>query len=160
MQPIWTSGVLDVLYPRLLGGTIDTRPSRLEATGIPPHIVIAKGLQETNKYLQHLEENILQKLSTLPAELKEEMLTHFQVNGAQPITKERLEEMLILMENRLTNIVANSRHNHHVDESCIDGMEDEALQSAVELIEIQGNYEMITWGNRLHCVPESFRIAG
>lgn len=160
LQPIWTSGILQRLKPRLLGGSIEA-PSRIEATGVPPHIIIAKNLLETNLYIQRLETSLLDRLKALPAEVREEIVNAVTINGVQHMTEEKFESMLAKLEAKIMNAVEGiqSSNRSHNDIASVPGDNEDFDPSDLLTNQLE-NYEFSTWNGRLHCVPEGFKLAG
>ncbi len=173
-QRIWTSGILNALYPRLLGGTIKKEP-RLSATGVPPHIAIAMSLAKLEMRMEFLHDVVIAKLNSLPIELKTELMKNFQITNVTPLTEEKVKEMMASMETRLvesmleirTSIIesnnlanGNSRAASASDSNNVY-LDSDAIFDPQQLLDTSDTrFDVVEWGNRLHCVPEGFKITG
>jgi len=92
--PLWTSGIIDRLSPILLSGSGRNAVSLLNATGIPPHILLANEIAKVDRKVESMRMDLIARLDALPEELKASMLENFQVNGVVPITHTQVVAMI------------------------------------------------------------------
>ena len=85
LQRVWTSGVIDRLAPSVEAGCNRNAKSRMFATGVPSHLVLANSIVGLQRELDVLRTEVITKLN-LPEALKQCMLQNFNVEGTIPIT--------------------------------------------------------------------------
>jgi hypothetical protein len=70
--------------------------SKLTATGVPPHLVLASsiGIQDD---METMKEDIISKLDQLLGALKYAMLDNFTIQGTVPITRNKMHDMMRLL---------------------------------------------------------------
>ena len=65
--------------------------SKMEATGVPPHIVLANQLTGVHTELAAIKETLLVRLAELPEELKKTLLENFRIDGVVPLTHSEMQ---------------------------------------------------------------------
>jgi hypothetical protein len=63
----------------------------MEASGVPPHIVIAAQMMKVDAKLVEFEETLLECLSLIPEQVKHTILDNFRVEGVIPMTHTEIE---------------------------------------------------------------------
>jgi len=122
----------------------------LQATGIPPHLVVANQVNQLQSQLRRMQEDIAEKMVQLPEQLKNAMLHNFAINGAIPLTESRLAEMI----NASTqNIIASVQLTIPPPNVAVDQGGSNALNNNHQ------QYNTWNWANgSIHPVPETFRF--
>jgi hypothetical protein len=82
--------------------------SKMTATGVPPHLVLANSIVQLQQDMRVMREGIIAKLEQLPEALKQSMLENFQIEGTVPITRHEMEEMMRSSIDDLKKIIENS----------------------------------------------------
>jgi hypothetical protein len=158
LQRVWTSGIL-VRLKDLVGAGCNSNPiSKLTATGVPPHLVLASSIIGIQKDMETMKEDIISKLDQLPEALKYAMLDNFTVQGTVPITRNEMHDMMRLSIEDLkrsieTSLAAISVRNQSVTVGVTQG-------ATVAVAEQQAisHYTTWRWGGDLHPVPEHFEF--
>ena len=64
----------------MVGAGCNRNPvSKMSATGIPPHLVIANRIVDLQKDMDSMKDQIIKKLAQLPEALKQAMLENFRL---------------------------------------------------------------------------------
>lgn len=109
-------------------------------------------VSELRAIVHKLEHNIIESVETIPAKSVEKMLTQIEVNGAVPVTMDKIEKYLDERFDNLTTLL-NSKHDCNGINS-----DDHQSTSASSDALINNRYR---WGNKLvRYVPEGFRFLG
>ena len=91
------------MKPKVLIGFGKNIDSGLEATGLPPHIVLSSKVERLESKIDAIE-NYLKNEQSI--HLTNEILSHCVINGAVPVTHQQLKEMMNCLEAR---IISNDR---------------------------------------------------
>jgi hypothetical protein len=155
LQRVWTSGTLERLKDAVGAGCNKNPVSKMVATGVPPHLVLANRMTDMQNGVDVLRNEIKSKLDDLPEALKQSMLQNFQVGGTVPITHLQVVDML-------TNLQASINASIH------EAIRAENTPVALAAIHVEtslngersdvGNYRSWTWNSRIHPVPQDFRF--
>ena len=155
-QRVWTSGTITRLKSKVHMGKVFNPTTGMKSTGIPPSVVLLAKFAELTAEMQDLratmtcdKNELLAKLVDLPEQLRHDLLNHFQVNGAIPLTSMEITNLLRDMEERLALRISTS--SLHTEES-----PGAAMNSSITSNEASGDHETWTWGGRFHMVPEDF----
>ena len=100
---LWTSNILNQLAGKVYVGTGKHPITRMTATGIPPHILLANEIVSLRSEVAGMKEALIQKLNNLPDQVKATMLENFCIDGTLPITLAQVEDM---MQNMQTSLLA------------------------------------------------------
>ena len=93
----------------MVGAGCNRNPvSKMSATGIPPHLVIANRIVDLQKDMDSMKYQIINKLAQLPEALKQAMLENFQIDGTVPITRREMHEMMKTSIDDLKNTIETS----------------------------------------------------
>lgn len=156
LQRVWTNGILERLQSKVVTGCNRNPISKMFATGVPPHLVLANRIFEMQGELVVMKETIIGKLDALPEALKQCMLQNFQVNGTIPITHLQVVEMMAGLQSSI--------------QSSIQAVfaQSQAGPSATVVVSPRGtgrgsqvknaSYTTWTWNSRIHPVPQNFRF--
>jgi hypothetical protein len=145
-QRVWTSGIMSTVEGRILSGVEARKKSKMKATGIPPHVTIQSKLKDVEHSITLLQQKVQELLGKLPNELTQEMLSHFQINGAVPITSQQFTTMIEQLETRLK------------ERDAILLRQVQTPQVTVNESPASGSNRLWTWGGGLHPVPEGFEF--
>ena len=83
--------------------------SKMTATGVPPHLVLAHSIVGLQEDIGLIKESIVAKLEQLPEALKQTMLQNFQIEGTVPITRHEMQEMMRLSISDLKTTIENTK---------------------------------------------------
>ena len=79
----------------MVGAGCNRNPiSKLTATGVPPHLILANSMVDLRHDIGVMREEIISKLEQLPEALKHSMLENFQIEGTVPITRHEMQDMM------------------------------------------------------------------
>lgn len=96
----------------VLCGTGRNNVSKLESTGIPPHIIVANEIAQTKQEILASKEEFNEKLERIPEKIKEHILQNFEVAPItfQPVENMiRVENMIKGIESTILNSITNNR---------------------------------------------------
>ena len=141
---LFASGLMAVLKPHVVAGTTRSAATGLEATGIPPHLVMVNELTAVIAQTQQLKEALMLRCDGLPAEVTDVLLSKFSINGAIPLTADNMKEML-------EAVVAQMRREIR-DVQAADAA---ALPSLIPAPS-DSRFLVWTWGGRMHMVPQGW----
>lgn len=144
LQRVWTSGVLNTLRTKVFAGVNINTTTKLAATGIPPHIIIANQVVDLRTQMNEKFDGIGDRLNRLPEDLRECMTRHFQIQGAFPITYRDVET---LMQSFFTRYMGQPR-NQQEGAGAAAGVATNPTAAVV--------FRTWSWGGRWHPVPEGF----
>jgi hypothetical protein len=108
LQRVWTSGVLLRLKDSVGAGCNRHPISKMTATGVPPHLVLANSIVHLEEDIGVMREVIITKLEQLPEALKQSMLENFQIEGTVPITRHEMHDMMRLSIDDLKKSIETS----------------------------------------------------
>ena len=149
---LWTSGVMDRLASKVYTGNGKHPVTKMTATGIPPHILLANELAATRGELEEIRRVVLQKLQEVPDRVKECLLENFQVGGVVPITVSQVTSMISTLEERLVAAIIQQGAQQRTALEQVHTSLQPAISSNPPV------FITYTWGEGLHTVPESFRF--
>jgi hypothetical protein len=156
LSKVWTSHVMTLVQPHLLTGTGTCEITRMAASGIPPHIVITNRIHIMEISMDRLKldmqrqfEVVAASFENLPKKLTAEMLSHFQVNGAVPLTETMVASMLTDFKADILSAIAGT--------SAASQARPPASQELLPVLPAsQQSWNSYTWGGRIHPVPSDF----
>jgi hypothetical protein len=140
-QRVWKDGILVRLKDKVHAGSTYNPITRLAATGIPPHLIIASELKELREKNEAKWDEAFNKLEILPSNVKEVMMNNFQINGAVPITR---ADMMKLFDEFRASMTNNNNNNSA------------ALPAASNEVDISPT--MFLWGGMWHPFPQDIRL--
>lgn len=151
-QRVWTSGIMQRLSEKVLSGNGRNEVSKLFATGIPAHILLSNELVKVKCELSLLKESISKRFDILPDQIKQTLLQHFQINGAIPITRDDISNMLETFQETIMRsfnnsiLTNNSNNNTNTNRSNYNN-----------ITPFANSYNTWTYGGKIHPVPPSFK---
>lgn len=115
---LWTSGLIDRFGNHVLLGNKKCDVTRLDATGVPQHVLIMHELVSVvdqlkilNDSLKSCQNMLIQKLISMgediPINVSQHILNNFQVNGAVPITFGQVEGLFDRFKDQLLSQIAS-----------------------------------------------------
>jgi hypothetical protein len=151
IQRVWTGGIMDLLKEKVLYGCGRHPISKLSATGIPPHILLANEIVQLKGDMNVLRSELMSKFESLPEDLKRSMLDNFQVNGTVPITHSQIAAMINDLKSSVnTSIVqAIEQHTANLGGTAMPFSHDSSPSQ---------QFQTWMWKDRLHPVPQSFKF--
>jgi hypothetical protein len=157
LQRVWTSGILDKLSSSVEAGCNRNAKSKMFATGVPPHLVIANSIVGVQKEMNELRTEVIVKMDKLPEALKQSMLQNFAVDGTVPITHVQVVDMLtdlkLSLETSFTSAISLERASNPTA-----SVTAHASQSNSGDVNSQSQYQTWPWKERFHPVPQDFRF--
>lgn len=141
LSRLWTSGIINRLKSKVLGGVFQHEQSGITASGIPPHILIGSEIKKVQNKVDAMDHYLRNQMGR---DVTQTILNNCQVNGAVPITHQQVESMLLTLQQNLSTVFSQSV-NQAVREETQIGTENQP-------------FTIYTWGGRLHPVPEGFRF--
>ena len=158
--------LVDALEGRILTGCGRCPDTNMYATGIPSHLVVARGLEElavivernnvitiANAKRQHDE--TISAITELPQLLKASLMENFTIEGVVPMT---MSDISRLLADNTTALVSNL--TALIDARFNDARlepENHAAQANINVVEaIERRNELYFWGGKYHMVPEGF----
>lgn len=157
LQRVWTSGILDKLSSSVEAGCNRNAKSKMFATGVPPHLVIANSVVGVQKEMDELKIKVMAKLDDLPEALKQSMLQNFAVDGTVPITHLQVVNMLTDLKSSLeTSFTSALRLDR--DSNPTAPFAAHAGPSIPDEMNSHSTYTTWQWKERFHPVPQDFRF--
>jgi len=162
-QRVWNSPTIARVKPLVLAGRFVNEVSGLEASGVPPHIVIANQLIKVETRLKLVEEELLTRITQLPQELKRTILDNFVVDGAVPLTRSDVELIVSnIMEESNAKLLAAVQTIANSGRS--GGTGDAQSMSTTQAVQNEQwdgendrhTYALFSWRGRHHPVPEGY----
>lgn len=143
--------------PNVEAGCNRNAKSRMFATGVPPHLVIANSIVGIQRELDEFRLDVITKLEHLPEALKQCMLQNFHVDGTIPITHVQVVDMLTDLKSSLeTSFVSAIRRDRELYPAA------PVTSTAVDTIgghaSATGNHRTWSWKGRFHPVAQDFRF--
>ena len=149
-----TSGIIDRLSGRVHSGVIKNNVTKLAASGIPPHILLANEICGLRTYLTTFKDQIIVKLDALPDVIKESLLRNFQINGVLPISREDVQGMILLSTE---TVLAAIQSSISANNDAIRAMSTTSTTAETNLNNDR-NFELFHWGGQFHHVPQGFEF--
>lgn len=146
LQNVWTSGILDKIKDRVGAGCNRNPVSKMFATGVPPHLVLANRIEEMQTGVNDLRIEIITRLEKLPEDLKASLLENFRVEGVLPITQLQIADM---MNDLKISLLAAMQHPPSPPSEPDAGIERARPEDVT-------GYSLWNWKSRFHPVPENF----
>ncbi len=158
---IWKSGVLVSLRTRLRGGNIDLETS-MQATGLPPHIILARELTELKGEIREMKSSLGHEVRGIPNSLKTLLDDSFDLGPSPALTRAEAREMNDALLIRVQESIANAiqQNNTSVQLNLQQQQLQQNQQNAANGVAVDERQVHLVhnWGNRLRLVPESFKF--
>lgn len=143
---LFASGCIAALVPHVVAGCNRCPLTGLQATGIPPHLVMSNELLQVAASTQLLKEQLLAKCTELPTELTNTLLSKFSINGAMPVT---LDDMKTLINSAVAELRTQYRDSRT-----------DAMREAAPSADQNGDPRFQLWlwkaDSKFHMVPEQW----
>lgn len=152
-QRVWTSGIMNRLSSQVYAGVGRNPITKLVATGIPPHILLANRVVELESRLEMYKETIMSKIDSVPKEVKAVLLENFRIDGTVPLTAAEVDGMISGLKDDLLQAIRLERTE--VLAAVGFGQKETNTLLATDANRI---YSQFTWGERIHPIPESFQF--
>ena len=81
MREFLHSGLISTYKKSVETGTFTNEISKLQATGIPPHLTMANELNQVKQSVLESKQEVLQRCSQLPEKVKESMMASSWFNN-------------------------------------------------------------------------------
>jgi hypothetical protein len=146
---LFASGEVERLKAHVVTGRSRCPLTGMQATGIPPHLVLSNELTDVAKQTELLKEALLAKCSELPAELVSVMLSRFSINGAIPVT---IDDIKILLNNAVNQMRSELRD---AIPSSITSLPSPNLPLDIDA---DPRFQLWTWKGGMHMVPEGWQL--
>ena len=154
LQRVWTNGTLLRLKDAVGAGCSRHPISKMTATGVPPHLVLANKMVDMQRDMCDMKDQIIAKLEQLPEAMKQSLLANFQINGTVPITRNEMQEMISTSIDSLRGSIESSFQSlSQRNENPVAAVAERVGPSPVA-----SNYTLWNWKGRLHPVPENFEF--
>ena len=157
LQRVWTSGMLDRVADKVLTGIGEHPLSRLIATGIPPHIVLANEIAQLRIDMESKHALVVARIEALPENLKQSLLDNFRVDGVVPITASQIEAKLQSMMAAMMELLRNQQVEYEASLSRLMGSAENGHQGLTQDVP-NSQFLQFYWRGRFHPVPEDFRF--
>jgi hypothetical protein len=157
LQRVWTSGVLLRLKDSVGAGCKRHPISKMTATGVPPHLVLANSIVHLEEDIGVMREVIITKLEQLPEALKQSMLENFQIDGTVPITRHEMHDMMRLSIDDLKKSIETSLNSLVLrGGDSTSGTPVNALVDGGNILQVPDmtHYTTWCWNGDIHPVPE------
>jgi hypothetical protein len=149
LQYVWTSGILERVKDSVGAGCNRNPISKLFATGVPPHLVLANKIVDMQCGIEVMRYDIIARLESLPEQLKMSLLENFRVEGVVPITQTQIAQM---MEDLKVSILTAIRQDNQVP---LPLPSNTTTVGELPSNDVTG-YEVWHWKSKFHPVPEDF----
>lgn len=147
---LFASGAVKTLKAHVVTGRSRCPLTGMQATGIPPHLVMSNELTDVAKQTEMLKDALLAKCTELPAELVTVMLSRFSINGAIPVT---IDDIKTLLNNAVNQMRTELR-------DAIPSAAAAPLPSTTLPVEVDADprFQLWLWKGKMHMVPEEWRF--
>ena len=161
LQRVWTTGILSRLQDNVVTGCNRNAVSKMFATGVPPHLILANRFVGLETRVDSLDINLRHEIQAgntdikdvlqgLPDAVKDNMLLNFRIDGVIPITPLQIGEMMDSMKLQILSAIRQDRVEASVPQIAA------AQDSGAERSNGTDGYATWTWKSRIHPIPEEF----
>lgn len=157
LQRIWTGGILERLKDKVSAGCNRNPISKMYATGVPPHLVLANRIVDMQRGMDSIREVVISKLDALPEALKQSMLQNFQIDGTVPITHLQVVEMMESLRVSIQSTVQSPLLQNQASHPAASDAES-PISNGTRTLSTITTYNTWTWNSRIHPVPMEFRF--
>jgi hypothetical protein len=107
--PLFTSATLiPSLRDKVAAGTFTNNRTGMKATGIPPQVLLAERLAHVESTLEGHKVEVITRIDSLPARIRDELLNSLQINGAVPITRDQVVSLVEQLGRDIVEAVRSS----------------------------------------------------
>jgi hypothetical protein len=146
---LFASGVMAALKPHVVTGCTRCPRTGLEATGIPPHLVIANELTVVVTTTQQLREAVMSRCDQIPGQVKDVMMSNFSIEGALPVTQDFMRDVV---NAAIAQLRADIRDRQAADTAA-------AAQPSLIPASTDPRFQLWMWGGRMHMVPQGWTLS-
>ena len=144
----------------LVGAGCNCNPvSKLTATGVPPHLIVANSVaglpEELREEMGVMKDTVVTKLVQLPEALKHTMLDNFQVEGTVPITRQEMQDMMRSTIGDLKTSIETSLQAITLRSQVATAP---SITEAANGMQDNIHYATWQWEGRSHPVPQDFKF--
>jgi hypothetical protein len=125
--------------------------TRMQATGVPPHLTLLGAIAKLEDALLRLERHITDTCSVIPNQVKELILQNFQFEGTLPITRTDFENFRTEMTRVITDALLQHGPRRETETSGSTGGGNTIRQN-----NSGHEFDVYFWGGKAHLIPESF----
>ncbi len=144
---MYLSGLLHRLKAKVHVGHFKNEVSNLQATGIPPYVMLANRMYFLEKEMAAMKRVYAEGVEAIPDEVCKKLLKNFNIEGVQQVTIEQLQMMFNQFRSDIMEDVRK----------CALSGGNSTIQDALEATD-NAEYKVWNWGGRLHMVPENWRF--
>lgn len=148
---LWTSGVLAVLSSKVYYGTGHHPVTRMRATGIPPHILLANEFVALRVEVREMKDALIRKLEEIPEHVKLSMLENFRIDGTVPITVPQVQSMMAELQATLMIAIAEQGERNRA-------VLIQNNAAAASTPPSTTGFVPFHWNDMFHVVPSTFRF--
>lgn len=125
--------------------------TKLTATGIPPHIVLANEIVEVRTELKSMRYELIDRLCRMPEAVANTMRDQFTIEGAVQLTRNDVQSLITELEQRLLASIGASIAAVQSAQSSTSSLAGSNGGNGTQL-------QLFHWGGKLHPVPENFEL--
>ena len=122
----------------------------MQATGIPPHLVMSNELTDVARQTEITREALLNKCKELPAELASVMLSRFSINGAIPVT---IDDIKVLLNSAVNQMRSEWRDALPTTAAAVSSSSNQLTD-----VDADPRFQLWLWKGRMHMVPETWKF--
>lgn len=155
---IFVSGTVHSLRDKVQAGCMHNDVTNMQASGIPPHILLAIQINSMKQQISELNHTVIDKLENLQSTLSTELpqlvancvLDNCQVNGAMPITQQQIQMMFTQFQEQ----IMESIHTRLNQQSLLNTQINSEIEGEMD----STDFPSYIWAsdNSVHPTPESF----
>ena len=146
---LFASGEVSRLKVWVVAGRNHCPLTGMQATGIPPHLVMSNELTDVARQTELMKEALLDKCKELPAELASVMFSRFSINGAIPVTIDDIKSLL--------NSAVNQMRSELRDAMPTAAAPSASLNQSAD-VNADPRFQLWSWKGRMHMVPETWKF--
>ena len=151
---------LSQIKARVHAGMFKNTATGMVAKGVPQQVCILQRLDQLEQGNDNTANKLLARLDQVPEELTQCMLNRFQVNGAQPLLENRVQEMISSANNSLREVLLSEIRSMQAVASITRQDEDNAEGGQgwpAGRVGADGHKQW-SWGGRFHPVPKGWSL--
>jgi hypothetical protein len=170
------ASVIDFFKPRVLVGTYRCPATGMTASGVPNHVVVLRRLDKLEEgfgelkktmlsVLARLEALIQQQSKTIPVEVKDMMLSSFNIEGIQGPTRdefryfqESVSKTMELRFSALEALVQRIENGSALTARTPNNLSSVNNQQSSQPAGNRGQYDIFYWDGMMHVYPKGFSI--
>ena len=147
---LFASGEVSRLKVWVVAGRNRCPLTGMQATGIPPHLVMSNELTDVARQTEITREALLNKCKELPAELASVMLSRFSINGAIPVT---IDDIKVLLNSAVNQMRSEWRDALPTTAAAVSSSSNQLTD-----VDADPRFQLWLWKGRMHMVPETWKF--